>query len=257
MGLIDILLSAIGLIPVFILVVIGFLIKYKKAYWLISGYNTMSVEKKKNVNIEKLARFVAYVCFILAAIIFVAFIFMFIGEVAISGIIFALMLPVIIFTLINAQKFDGNNFNSEGKIKTGTKVIIGSVIAVVVFIAIGVGVLLSFSNKPAEYALENGILNISGMYGQEVAINKINSLELKDTMPEVLAKTNGSALGTMLKGYFKLEGIDKAKLFVDTSKPPFIFVKTNSMTIILNCEESEKTKALHEKLETEWQKSAK
>lgn len=248
-----IMLPVIGLIPVIILVVIGFLIKYKKAYWLISGYNTMPAEKKKNVNIEELARLMANVCFIIAAIILCASAFMFIGKMAVSGIVFALMFPVIIYTLIKAQRFDGNAFNSEGKMKTGSKALIGSVIAVLV----GVGVLLNFSSKPAEYTLENGIFNISGMYGQEVAINKINSLELKDTMPEVLTRTNGSALGTTLKGYFKLKDIGKAKLFVDTSKPPFIYVKTNSITIILNCEESEKTKAFHEKLKTEWQKLTK
>lgn len=44
----NVLRPVIALIPVLILVVIGFLIKYKKAYWLISGYNTMPAEKKKN-----------------------------------------------------------------------------------------------------------------------------------------------------------------------------------------------------------------
>lgn len=61
-----------GLMPVLLLVVIGILIKYKKAYWLISGYNTMSAEKKKNVNIEGLGNFTANICFLMAGLIFVA-----------------------------------------------------------------------------------------------------------------------------------------------------------------------------------------
>lgn len=139
----------------------------------------MPDEKKKNVSIEELASFIANICFIIAAIVFIATIFMFTGKIAVSGIVFALMFPVIIYTLIYAQRFDGNTFNSKGKMKTGSKVLIGSVIAILVFIAIGVGILLNFSNKPVEYTLENGILNISSMYGQEISINKINSLEIK------------------------------------------------------------------------------
>jgi len=249
----SILRFAIVLIPV----IIGLSIKYKKAYWLISGYNTMSAEKKKNVNIEGLARFMANVCFIIAAIIFVASVFILIGESTVALILFALIFPVVIYTLIYAQRFDGNAFNSKGKMKTGSKVLIGSVIAMLALITIGVGVLLHFSSKPAEYTLGNGILNISGMYGQEIPINEICNLEIRDTIPEVLTKTNGSGLGTMMKGYFKLKDIGAAKLFVDTSKPPFVYVKTDSIIMILNCEESENTKAFYEKLKTEWQKSAK
>jgi hypothetical protein len=208
----------------------------------------MSAERKKNVNIEELAKLIAVICYIIAGIVFVASVFMLTGKTAAAGIVFALVFPVVIYTLVKAQKFDRNSFNSEGKMKTGSKALVGAIIAGFVFVAIGVGALLNFSSKPAEYTLKNGILSISGMYGQEVAMIEINSLELEDKMPEVLARTNGSALGTALKGNFKLKDIGAAKLFIDKSKPPFIHVKTKSAIIILNCEESEKTKALYEKL---------
>lgn len=246
-----------GLIPTGILVGIGVLIKYKKAYWLISGYNTMSAEKKKNVDIEGLGRFTANVCFVIAAIILVASILMLFGKMAISGIVFALMLPITIYILIKAQKFDGNTCNSEGKMKTGTKVIISTIIAVIVLSAVGVGVLIYFSNKPAEYTLQNGILKISGMYGQEVFIYEISGLELIETIPKILFKTNGAATETMLKGYFKLKDIGEAKIFVDVSKPPFIYLKSNSKILIINCDDGEKTEELYERLNTEWQKSVK
>ena len=115
----EMLLYIIGLVPVIILAIIGLLIKYKKAYWLISGYNTMSEEKKKNVDIEGLAWFMSNVCFVIAAIILVASVSIALGITALSVIVFALLLPVIFYTLINTQKYDGNTRNNEGKMKTG------------------------------------------------------------------------------------------------------------------------------------------
>lgn len=247
---------ASGLIPVVILVIIGIMIKYKKAYWLISGYNTMSAEKKKNVDIERLGKFTANICFIIAGLISTAELLIFIGKAPISMIAFVLIIPIIIYTLIKAQKYDGNTRDKNGKMKKGTKALIGGIIGFLILIAIGVGILLHFSSQPAVYTLENGILKISGMYGQEVLVYEIKELELKDFIPEVLMKTNGSALGTMLKGYFKVKDIGEAKLFVDISKKPYIYIKSsNSKLIILNCEESEKTLELYDELSKEWNKS--
>lgn len=243
------------LIPVFVLLLLGFLIKYKKAYWLISGYNTMSAEKKKNVDIEGLANLAANICFVIAAIIFTAFIFLFFKIVPVALIIFALLLPVIIYTLINAQKYDMNARNSEGKMKTQTKLIIGSIIAFLILCTAGVSVLVYFTAKPAEYTLENGVFKISGMYGQKVPVNEITGLELKETIPEIITRTNGSDIGSKKKGHFKLKDIGSVKLFTDVSKPPFIYIKSNSDNIILNCEDGTKTRDLYERLRAEWQKS--
>ena len=239
-----------GLIPVVILVIIGMLIKYKKAYWLISGYNTMSAEKKKNVDIESLGKLAANVSFFIAALIFVAEILIFIGKVPISMMVFALLIPTVIYTLIKAQRYDGNTRDANGKMKTKTKAAIAIIAGLIILTSIGVGVLLHFSSKPAEYTVVNGVFKISGMYGQEIPVDDITSLQIKDSIPEVLTKTNGSALKTMYKGYFKLKEIGEAKLFIDVSKKPFIYLKSsNSRLIILNCEESGKTEELYKELE--------
>lgn len=48
---------------------IGFGVKYGKAYYLISGYNTMSKAEKATVDIEKLATLFRNVFFTMAAIL--------------------------------------------------------------------------------------------------------------------------------------------------------------------------------------------
>ena len=245
------------LLPIILLVTFGLLIKYKKAYWLISGYNTMPAEKKKKVDAEGLGRLMANMCFTMAAIFTAAALLMFLEKMTLAGLAFALILPVIIYTLVSAQKYDGNTRNQQGKMKTGAKVIVGSAVAFFVLIAIGVGALLYSSNKPTVYSIDNGILKISGLYGKEVVIYEISDLELKDTMPEVLLRTNGSALNSMLKGNFKLKDIGAAMLFVDVSQPPFIYLKCNSKTIFINAEDSAKTIELFNTINDEWKKAIK
>jgi fatty acid desaturase len=58
----------IYLIPAVVLLFIGWLVKYKKITWLISGYNTLSKEKKEQYDIEKLTRLIGNYILILAAI---------------------------------------------------------------------------------------------------------------------------------------------------------------------------------------------
>lgn len=48
------------------LVLLGFLIKYGKAAWLIAGYNTSSKEVKAQYDVEALCRGVGHILFVLA-----------------------------------------------------------------------------------------------------------------------------------------------------------------------------------------------
>jgi len=250
----EILLLISGFIPAAILIIIGIMIKYKKAYWLISGYNNLSDEKKKNVDIENLGKLAANLCFFVAGLILVAFILIFIGKAVFSLFVLALLIPTIIYTLIMVQKYDGNSRDNRGKMKTGKKAAIGCITGLLIIVAVGVGVMMHYSSIPAEYFIDNGTLKITGMYGQEIQINKITSIDIKNSMPKVITKTNGSALGDMYKGYFDLEGMGNSKLFIDISKKPFIYLNYNSKLIILNCEESQKTTELYKKLESELQR---
>jgi len=54
-------------------IVLGILIKYRKMYWLIAGYNTMPKEEKENHNIEGIANVFRNAMFGMALIIIVGF----------------------------------------------------------------------------------------------------------------------------------------------------------------------------------------
>ena len=55
-------------ITVFLLLGIGYLIKYKKWSWLIAGYNTSSQKEKQKYNVDELCNGVGNLTFTLSAI---------------------------------------------------------------------------------------------------------------------------------------------------------------------------------------------
>ena len=62
--------------------------------------------------------------------------------------------------------------------------------------------LLFFSSQATKVTfLEEG-LQIHGMYGEVYAWNSIEDVILMEELPTIVMRTNGSALGSNLKGYF-------------------------------------------------------
>jgi len=230
--------------PVFLLVVFGVMIRFFKAYWLIAGYNVMSKEKQADVDTERLGKFIGNMCFVLAGILAAGAILLAFGQTLFSGIAFALMAPLFVYIIIRAQKYDRNAYGSDEKMKRGSKAAIILIIIFIIIVSAGVGTLLYYSSKPAGYAVGSDTLKISGLYGEEIKYSDIKTMMLKSELPEILTHTNGSALGTIMKGHFELSGIGAAMLFADTSKPPFVYIETDTKIYYLNEDVPVKTEML-------------
>jgi hypothetical protein len=86
------------------------------------------------------------------------------------------------------------------------------------------------------------------MYGETIKGADISSVTISDSMPEITLRTNGSALGKRLKGFFNVTGLGNVKLFLNTETKQFIFIKTGTRTIILNGEDLPSTQALYDKI---------
>ncbi len=59
----------IFVVPALLLFVMGYLIKYKRVTWLISGYNTASQAKKETYDLDKLCPLMGNFIFMLASIL--------------------------------------------------------------------------------------------------------------------------------------------------------------------------------------------
>ncbi|HHV71334.1 MAG TPA: DUF3784 domain-containing protein [Clostridia bacterium] len=250
----DLLPTVTMLITALILIIFGVMIKYKKAYWLISGYNTMSQEKKGKVDVISLSRLVGNFCFLLAGILVLAGILLSLNKIVLGVIVLALIFPLSIYLLIKAQKYDGNTRNPDGSMNKKAKITLGTVNIFMIITLIGVGVLFYQSSKPAQFTLSDGYLEIKGLYGEKINLEEVRKISLRDDLPKITLRTNGSALGSMLKGNFRLEEIGAAKLFIDKSKPPYIYLERKEKPLIFNCSNEKETREFFALLLAEWEK---
>jgi hypothetical protein len=237
------------IIPILLILLAGWAIRYKQAYWLISGYNTMSTEKKRQVNIEPLGRLIANMCFLMAGIIATGIGLITLGWDLAAMICFGTLIPVIIYTLIHAQRYDGNTRNPDGTMKTTTKIFLGAIISFLILLSVGIGILFYVSNQPIEVTLDEDKIQVSGIYGMTVPLEEIMQLQLLEEMPEVIRRTNGYASNKNWRGSFRLEGVGRAKLFIDRSIPLYIYIETSDQDkLYFNFPTLEETRKLYQNL---------
>jgi len=225
---------------------IGILVKHRKAHNLIAGYNTMSNEEQANFDIEGYATFFRNFFVVLGVSIVAGYyLFYWVGweKAAIIWLIASLFLSFP-YLLIKGQQYNHN----ENKQTTTKLSWIVSIFLVLVFA--GIMIMLGKSMVPPTISVQDNSIEISGIYGVEIPANKIESIQLIDKLPNVLAKTNGFNFANTLKGHFRLKELGKGKLFIAKDKPPFVKIdlKENSF-LIVNYEDVNKTKELYSDLQ--------
>jgi hypothetical protein len=119
---------------------------------------------------------------------------------------------------------------------------------IIIVVAIILVITFSKSSKPSSFDVKDGQLSISGAFGTNVALDEIEGLQLTELPPEVKTRTNGSGLGTKLKGEFLLKDDIKARLYIDTSKPPFIAFTAGGTVFYIGLDTKEATEALYQQL---------
>ncbi len=168
------------------------------------------------------------------------------GKILISAIGFFLISTF--YVLFKAQKYDGNIYDENGKLRKGAwkQLVIPGFISVVTLIFISV--VMYFSIQPTRVSfLEEGI-QIHGMYGDVYTWESIESASLKDELPTIEIRTNGSSLGSKLKGYFKTKELGAVKLFVNTKNPPYIYLETDRGMIIFNMNDKDETQEIFSRI---------
>lgn len=227
---------------------VGLTVHVFKWYFLISGYNTMPKEKKANVNVKGLGRLIGIYSYINGGVLIAMGVLNALGikQVLTPAIVFIGISTV--YLLIKAQKYDGNIYDENGKLRKGAWkqfiLPVGIVVATIVFVV----VLMFFSSQQTNVTFTDDGIQIHGMYGDIYAWDSIKAVKLMEELPAIEWRTNGSALGPNLKGYFKTKKLGSVKLFVNTEKPPFIYLETDDGITILNLSGEDETKETYEKI---------
>lgn len=230
-------------------VFLGLGVQKKRWYFLISGYNMMSEEEKSQVDIENLAKAIGWMCYILAVL--------FIGmglliEFEHWNLLWVFTVAIIIVPLYfvyYSRRFYPKGMKSTGKGSPKVRKI-STIVTIVTLI--GAGIIIYLSMQPTKFDVDGGRFTISGMYGDTISWEEISDINLVKELPEVAVRTNGSAIGSKLKGNFKFKNGDKAKLFVDKSVPSFVTFKWNGELYYLNKPSVEETEKLFDEMMGVW-----
>jgi len=231
----DILNLLIGLF----MIGIGFLVKAVPN--LISGYNTMPIEKKKNVDINGLSTFLRNAFITIGLLIIVGyFFFKWIGfPLVASSIMLIIILPGIAIMVIKSQRFDHNEAKKS-------KLIYFTLVLLFAFI-IG---LFAYGSIPSKMVLQSNSIVFTGMYGIEIPANEIENIIITHSFPTITMRTNGFSSGTIKKGYFDTKEFGNILLLIHSNKPPYLIIsKINGKKTIVNFRDKEETEIIYSKIQ--------
>jgi len=233
-------MDILNLIVGLFMIGIGFLVK--SAPDLIAGYNTMSKDKKKNVDIEGLSTFMRNGLITIGLSIIIGYyLFKWIGFTMIANsMILIVTLVGVTILIVNAQKLDHN--------KTKETKLTYFILGLVFLFVIG---LITYGFIPSKTIYGNDTIRFSGMYGFEISIDEIENVELTDELPTIKIRTNGFSFGNIKKGYFNLDEFGKSRLLIHSDLAPYlILTKNNGDKIIINFKEKIETEKIYEKIKT-------
>lgn len=215
------------------LIGLGFLVKASPD--MISGYNTMSKEKKENVDIDGLSTFLrnGFITFGLTIIGGYCF-FILIGSSMLANLLMPISILVgVIILVVYPNRFD---HNEDKKSKLPFIIVLTTTLILVLGLFI-------YGYLPAKIIVQNDTLQFTGMYGFEMKSSDISTVELTNKLPSIIIRTNGFSSGASKKGSFKLDKLGKCKLFLNSNRSPFLII-TNSHgeKIIINDKDTVVTK---------------
>lgn len=212
---------------------------------LINPYGGMSPERKALVDIDNLKWVLAITMAVAGGLLIIAALlsaFKVIDETASGfvamGICFAMLVPM----FIAMHRYNGFGRDRTGQLKSDKTGRGASIAALVItgFSLVFVIVLLLFSNQTPKIEVGEENLSISGMYGRDIPLSEIVSVELLEKMPPVAIRTNGSSTGKANKGHFKLKNGEKCMMFI-SNKGPYIEIRTTDNLYYINSDTEEKT----------------
>jgi len=125
------------------------------------------------------------------------------------------------------------------------------ILANVVGVPLALAVIFYVHMKPPRVGISDGTLSVgSGFYHDDIDLRARPELSLQDSIPRILRRTNGFALGGTLRGHFTLDVTGPADLFI-TRNPPYIIIRTADKFVVVNFAREDRTRALYDELRHE------
>jgi hypothetical protein len=120
--------------------------------------------------------------------------------------------------------------------------------SILTFVVIGfISGIMYIGYKPYKLIVKEDTVQITGMYGDSWKIEDIQQVTLLDTMPEVILKENGFGLATISKGHFKVSTYGSSLLFIQ-KQSPYILIEMDHKPIFINGKNPQQTHDWYEQL---------
>lgn len=212
---------------------------------LINPYGNMSPERKALVDIEGLKWSTAIIMSVTGGLLLITVLLSYLKIIDeyMSGLLLTVIgLGMIIPLFIAMHRHNGFGRDRSGvltpeqkknKYSKLTWLIVGLSMVFVV-------VILLLASKPTKIEVGEESINISGMYGRDIPVSEIVSVELLEEMPAVAMRTNGSSTGRYNKGHFRLTNGENCMLFT-RNKAPYIEIRTTDNLYYINGDTEEET----------------
>lgn len=232
-------LFIVQVIVILLFLLLGWAIRKKEGYWLISGFATRPKEEQEQLisnrypqKVGGLLIITAFGMFILLPLMFTSF--KYATEVQFGFMAIFLMAGIIYLTKYEVPKKRQRSY----------------IISISLFILVvgGISGISYFSYQGYELVTKKDSFEITGMYGDEWAYEDIASIELMDNLPEVTVRTNGVGLPTLSKGHFKVTGYGRSLLFIQKGSSPYIYIEMKDRKIFINDKDPELTRLWYQQI---------
>lgn len=225
---------------------LGLAIHVFKWYFLISGYNMMSKENQARVDTRRLGRMMGTYCYFNGGLFILGGLLQRAGFQSNSLLLLIPFGLSTVYLLIRAQRFDGNLYNEEGRLRQGSakKLVLPFTLAALALLFV-IGLTYAGTRQTQVTYLDHG-LQVHGLYGKTYPWVSIEKAKVLNELPKVLSRTGGAAFGPHLKGRYNLEGFGQTTLYVDLRQPPFLLLETEDGPVILNFVSDTKTRQAYE-----------
>lgn len=153
-----------------------------------------------------------------------------------------LTIAIVFYFVWYVQRFDHSS-NSKA-----TSIVLIVVAAIILAVNIP---LFIITYKATNVEITEDTIKIVGTYKRTIPNSEVKAIKLLDSIPKIKMKTNGIGIGQIQKGNYKLEGIDKGFLYLESDTGPYIEIDTNGYTFFINYKDDNKTSELFYKLTNE------
>ena len=116
-------------------------------------------------------------------------------------------------------------------------------------VMVAVAGMFYMSMRPPRVVVAAEALTVrGGFYKSVIPIGEITEVVVSDSLPEILARTNGFSFGSARRGHFRLESLGNGMLFLDRGYPPYVVVHTATTYVMISYKDYQHTSGLIEAL---------